>query len=146
MILQALVKHYENLVEEEKVSKRGWCSAKVSYEIELSKEGAVQNIICLKEEVERGKKKVIIPPNLSVPEMVTRSSGVAANFLCDNAKYLLGISQQNDEKNKKRAEECFLAAKEKHLFLLSDVESEMAKAICLFFQNWKPENAMEYQD
>lgn len=144
MILQALVKHYENLVEEEKVSKRGWCSAKVSYEIELSKEGAVQNIICLKEEVERGKKKVIIPPNLSVPEMVTRSSGVAANFLCDNAKYLLGISQQNDEKNKKRAEECFLAAKEKHLFLLSDVESEMAKAICLFFQNWKPENAMEY--
>lgn len=144
MILQALVKHYENLVEEEKVSKRGWCSAKVSYEIELSKEGAVQNIICLKEEVERGKKKVIIPPNLSVPETVTRSSGVAANFLCDNAKYLLGISQQNDEKNKKRAEECFLAAKEKHLFLLSDVESEMAKAICLFFQNWKPENAMEY--
>ena len=45
MILQALVKHYENLVEEEKVSKQGWCSAKVSYEIELSKEGEIKNII-----------------------------------------------------------------------------------------------------
>ncbi len=146
MILQALVKHYENLVEEEKVSKQGWCSAKVSYEIELSKEGEIKNIICLKIEEERGKKKVIRPQNLLVPEMVTRSSGVSANFLCDNAKYFLGISQENDEKNKKRAEECFLAAKDKHLSLLNNAEGEMAKAICLFFQNWKPEKAMEYPE
>lgn len=144
MILQALVKHYENLVEEEKVSKQGWCSAKVSYEIELSKEGEIKNIICLKIEEERGKKTVIRPQNLLVPEMVTRSSGVSANFLCDNAKYLLGISQENDEKDKKRAEECFLAARDKHLSLLNHAEGEMAKAICLFFQNWKPEKAMEY--
>lgn len=144
MILQALVKHYENLVEEEKVSKQGWCSAKVSYEIELSKEGEIKNIICLKIEEERGKKTVIRPQNLLVPEMVTRSSGVSANFLCDNAKYLLGISQEKDEKNKKRAEECFLAARDKHLSLLNHAEGEMAKAICLFFQKWKPEKAMEY--
>lgn len=146
MILQALVKHYENLVEEEKVSKQGWCSAKVSYEIELSKEGEIKNIICLKIEEERGKKTVIRPQNLLVPEMVTRSSGVSANFLCDNAKYLLGISQENDEKNKKRAEECFLAARDKHLSLLNHAEGEMAKAICLFFQKWKPEKAMEYPE
>lgn len=144
MILQALVKHYENLVEEEKVSKQGWCSAKVSYEIELSKEGEIKNIICLKIEEERGKKTVIRPQNLLVPEMVTRSSGVSANFLCDNAKYLLGISQEKDEKDKKRAEECFLAARDKHLSLLNHAEGEMAKAICLFFQNWKPEKAMKY--
>lgn len=144
MILQALVKYYENLVEEEKVSKQGWCSAKVSYEIELSKEGEIKNIICLKIEEERGKKTVIRPQNLLVPEMVTRSSGVSANFLCDNAKYLLGISQEKDEKNKKRAEECFLAARDKHLSLLNHAEGEMAKAICLFFQNWKPEKAMKY--
>lgn len=144
MILQALVKYYENLVEEEKVSKQGWCSAKVSYEIELSKEGEIKNIICLKIEEERGKKTVIRPQNLLVPEMVTRSSGVSANFLCDNAKYLLGISQENDEKDKKRAEECFLAARDKHLSLLNHAEGEMAKAICLFFQNWKPEKAMKY--
>lgn len=146
MILQALVKHYENLVEEEKVSKQGWCSAKVSYEIELSKEGEIKNIICLKIEEERGKKTVIRPQNLLVPEMVTRSSGVSANFLCDNAKYLLGISQEKDEKNKKRAEECFLAARDKHLSLLNHAEGEMAKAICLFFQNWKPEKAMKYPE
>ena len=44
MILQALVKHYENLAEQGKVSRLGWCHAKVSYEIELSPEGDVVGI------------------------------------------------------------------------------------------------------
>ena len=39
MILQALAKYYETLVEEDKVSKPGWCSAKVSYQIDLTKIG-----------------------------------------------------------------------------------------------------------
>lgn len=49
--------------------------------------------------MERGKKKVWGAKPLNVPEMVTRSSGIAPNFLCDNAKYFLGIVRegQNDE-------------------------------------------------
>ena len=35
MILQALVQHYENLAGQDKVSKPGWCHAKVSYLIDL---------------------------------------------------------------------------------------------------------------
>ena len=133
MILPALVKHYENLVEQEKVSRPGWCSAKVSYQIELSGDGKIKGISCLKREEEIGKKKVILPQTMSVPEMVTRSSGVSANFLCDNAKYLLGVTQENDEKSKKRAEECFQAAKEKHLSLLRGAEGGMAKCCLPFF-------------
>ena len=143
MILPALVKHYENLAEKEMVSKPGWCSAKVSYQIELSSAGEVKGIISLKSEEERGKKTVLTHQILPVPEMVTRSSGVSANFLCDNAKYLLGISRENDAKNKKRAEECFQAAKEKHLSLLEGAKGKMAKAICLFFEKWNPGSAME---
>lgn len=45
MILQALAKYYENLAEEGKVPKPGWCSAKVSYQINLSEEGDVKGII-----------------------------------------------------------------------------------------------------
>ena len=59
MILPALVKHYENLAEEGKVSRPGWCSAKVAYQIDLSREGEIKGIISLREEEERGKKKVI---------------------------------------------------------------------------------------
>ena len=44
--------------------------------------------------------------------MLTRSSGVAANFLCDNSKYLLGIDKNGTGK---RITECFEAAKEKHI-------------------------------
>lgn len=78
MILQALVKYYENLAEQGKVSRLEWCHAKVSYEINLSSEGDIIGITSRKIEDMRGKKAVWVPANLVVPEMVTRSSGVAA--------------------------------------------------------------------
>ena len=118
MILQALAKYYENLAEEGKVPKPGWCSAKVSYQINLSEEGDVKGISCLKTEEERGKKTVQVPQVFLVPEMVTRSSGVSANFLCDNAKYLLGISQETDEKSKKSA--LMLQGKDIYLYWLRE--------------------------
>lgn len=140
MILQALVEHYENLAEQGKISQPGWCSAKVSYAIELGEDGSVKAVIPMKFETDAGKKKVFIPLPMTVPEMVTRSSGVSANFLCDNAKYILGIEQNE---NSARVLECFDAAKERHLAILGNVDSKMSRAICLFFENWKPEEAKE---
>lgn len=138
MILQALVEHYENLAEQGKISQPGWCSAKVSYAIELGEDGSVKAVIPMKFETDAGKKKVFIPSPMTVPEMVTRSSGVSANFLCDNAKYILGIEQNGSSA---RVLECFDAAKERHLAILGNVDSKMARAICLFFKNWNPEDA-----
>ena len=71
MILQALVKYYENLAEQGKVSRLGWCHAKVSYEINLSSEGDIIGITSRKIADMRGKKVVWVPANLVVPEMVT---------------------------------------------------------------------------
>ena len=68
------------------------------------------------------------------------SSGVNPNFLCDNAKYLLGIDA--DEQNK-RVLDCFQAAKKRHLDILQGVEGEMAQAIRLYFENWDPPKAVE---
>lgn len=75
------------------------------------------------------EKEGFLPVAKSVPEMVTRSSGVAANFLCDNVKYMLGIDQNGTNA---RVQECFQAAKEKHLALLKNVDEPMANAICNF--------------
>ena len=65
MILQALVKQYENLAADNRVSREGWCEAKVSYAIDLASDGTVRGFINLKKEEERGKKRqifyVIIP-------------------------------------------------------------------------------------
>ena len=41
MILQALVKEYENLAQKGLVSKPGWSQAKVSYAIDLKDDGSV---------------------------------------------------------------------------------------------------------
>ena len=140
MILQALVNYYEELVQQEKVAKPGWCQAKVSHAIELNEDGTIKTIISLKKEEERGKKKVWIPALLYVPEMITRSSGIASDFLCDNAKYFLGI---DEEGTKPRIIDCFHAARERHLTILGDAEGKMAKAICLYFKNWNPKHAKD---
>ena len=140
MILQALVNHYENLAEQGKVDQEGWCKAKVSYAVNLSKDGEILGILSLKTEEERGKKKVWLPQQIKVPEMVTRSSGVSANFLCDNSKYILGIDAEGTNQ---RVRDCFEAAKEKHLSLLRETEGEMAEAVRNFFETWDPEKASE---
>ena len=42
MILQALVKYYEELVQQGKAAKPGWCQAKVSHAIELNADGTIK--------------------------------------------------------------------------------------------------------
>lgn len=140
MILQALVQYYENLLEKGKISKAGWCQSKVSHAIELNEDGTIKGILSLKKEEERGKKTVIVSPMLSVPEMVTKSSGISSNFLCDNAKYMLGIDEGG---TKTRIMECFQAAREKHLSILGEGKGTMAKAVCAYFRNWNPETAKD---
>ena len=61
MILQALVNHYENLAEQEKVDQEGWCKAKVSYAVNLSRDGEILGILSLKIEEQRGKRKCGFP-------------------------------------------------------------------------------------
>lgn len=142
MILQALVEHYETLLEQEKVAEQGWSEAKVAFALNLDGEGRLKNVISLKEEETRGKKTVWVPKRRKVPQMVARSSGVSANFLCDNSKYLLGIDAEGSGK---RVKECFKAAKEKHLSILEGVDSELAVAVRKFFSAWEPDSAKEHE-
>ncbi len=140
MILQALVSHYETLAEQGKVSRQGWCQAKVTYALELDTEGNLLGTIPLRREENRGKKTVWGPQPMEVPEMVSRSSGISANFLCDNSKYLLGI---DNEGSGKRVLECFQAAKEKHERILERTEGKTAAAVKNFFAGWDPMKAKE---
>ena len=90
MILQSLVQYYEALEANGKITRPGWCNAKVSYVLELSEDGSLKRVISIKEEHVLGKKTVWGPTLLKVPEMVTRASGISANFLCDNSTYFPG--------------------------------------------------------
>ena len=140
MILQSLTAYYERLAEKGEVSRPGWCSAKVSFALDLRADGSIGAVFPLKEKEERGKKTVEVPKKLIVPEMAARSSGIKANFLCDNSKYILGVDAEGAGK---RNQECFLAAKKKHLEILDGLSGMGASAVRAFFESWDPEKARE---
>jgi len=140
MILQALVQYYEALLAKGKIARPGWTSAKISWGVELSPKGQLLAVHSLQTEQPKGKKMVLAPQSMKVPEQVKRSSGVAANFLCDNSSYCLGI----DAKGKPaRSLQCFAACRELHLKILEDVPGKVAQALCAFFESWEPEKAAE---
>ena len=138
MILQSLMQYYESLAEKGKVPRMGWCYAKVSCAIDLNEDGQVKAIIPLKVPEMFGKKEVWVSKQMNVPKMVVRSSGISANFLCDNSKYMLGIDSKGTSQ---RIKECFMAARDKHCSILQDSEGRMAKAIIRYFETWNPDNA-----
>lgn len=135
MILQALVRCYEALAERGELEKPGWSPVKVIWGLELDADGQVKSLLLMGGTDAKGKQ---IPRVMKLPDPVKRSSGVAANFLCDNSAYVLGI----DAKGKpERTRECFAACARKHQDVLRDVRHPTAKAILNFFERWKPENA-----
>ena len=140
MILQALVEYYEALERKGKITSPGWCRARVAYGLDISEQGELKSVIPLKQERQKGKKTVTVPQSLTVPQMVSRSSGVSANFLCDHSGYMLGI----DNKGKpERSRECFEYAKKKHKDILGNISSPAARAVCRFFDCWAPDRAAE---
>lgn len=138
MILQSLTDYYRTLADRGEISPPGWGRVKVSYALCIEADGTLEQVISIQTRQEKGKKIVLAPQLLTLPAPVKRSSGVAANFLCDNSSYLLGV----DDKGKpKRTLECFQACKVLHQTLLDGVDSPAARAVLAFFQSWRPEEA-----
>lgn len=139
MILQALTAYYEQLVRLGKLSAPGWDdSFKVSYELRLNDAGQLLRVVSLLTEKTVGKKTVLAPRAMRVPAHEKRSSGIAANFLCDNSTYLLGA----DEKGKpERAADCFKACAKLHHTILDGVDSPAARALLAYFDSWDPAQA-----
>lgn len=139
MILQALTAYYEQLVRQGKLSAPGWDdSFKVSYELRLNDAGQLLRVVPLLIEKTVGKKTVLAPRAMRVPAHEKRSSGIAANFLCDNSSYLLGA----DEKGKpERSADCFKACAKLHHTILDGVDSPAARALLAYFDSWDPTQA-----
>lgn len=140
MILQELTRYYDTLVKEEKVSAPGWeDSCKVNYGLNLDDQGKVTLIFPYDRIDKQGKKEKRIDNQLMrVPVHVKRTSGIAANFLCDSPSYILGIDEKEDYI---KAKKCFLASKNLHQKILAKTESPAAKAVLAFFEKWQPKEA-----
>lgn len=139
MILQALVQYYEALLARGEIDRPGWSKVNVSWRLDLNPDGSLFDVSPLQKPSPNGKK--MLPQQLAVPAQVKRSSGVAANFLCDTSSYLLGV----DDKGKpERTKACFEAGREKHLAILKDTPGEAAAAVRAFFDTWSPSAAAEH--
>lgn len=138
MILQALVDYYEALAAQGRVAKPGWGIAKISYALNLDKQGRLLNLISLKLTKQKGKKAVEVPQSILLPEATKRTAGVAAQFLWDNAKYILGLDASGKAE---RSKQCFEAMAQKCQEILAAAVGEKAAALKAFFASWQPEAA-----
>lgn len=148
MILQSLVRCYDSLAAQGTLKRPGWSAVKVQWGLCLTADGQVSSVEMLGAANEKGK---LLPRMMFLPTPVKRTSGKAASFLCDNAKYLLGITSEmrssehtpSDSKAIKDAGTCFRISAQKHHDLLDGVSCPMAQAILRFFDAWQPEQALQ---
>lgn len=130
MILQALCKYYDILIKEgiSDLPKEGYSIGKITFALILSQNGELTGIMDLREI--QGKKT--FPKQMLIPEQSGRSGkNPRAYFLCDNAKYVLGIG--DDEQLS-----AFNRFRELHISLLGE-ENPIIK----FLKNWNPEKAVD---
>lgn len=149
MILQSLVRCYDSLAAQGTLKRPGWSAVKVQWGLYLTADGQVASVEMLGTATAKGKP---IPRMPFLPTPVQRTSCKAASFLCDNAKYLLGITiemhhssgnENSDKKAVKDAGDCFRISAQKHHALLDGVSCPMAQAILRFFDTWQPEQALQ---
>ena len=144
MILQSLVQYYDSLAQKGEIAQEGWSTSNVSYSMEIDENGKILGFTSLMNRSEDLKKE--LPQVLTVPEQVKRTSGIAGNFLCDNAQYILGMSTKKGgdvSKQRKQATLCFQESARLHHKILDGLDSAPAKAVLRFYDTWNPENAYD---
>lgn len=130
MILQALYKYYNILQDEgtKDLPKEGFSVQKVSFALIISSNGELKGIMDLRDS--NGKK--ILPHEMLVPEQKGRAGKNAPSyFLCDNAKYVLGIGDGDNSP-------AFNSFKELHNKCL-DENNPLLK----FINSFEPSKALE---
>lgn len=138
MILQALVKLYEDLTAQGKIARPGWSPVQVSWALCLDAGGRLIQVIPLLEGQKNGGSTA---QSMELPTPVARSVNIDSNFLWDHSGYLLGI----DAKGKpERSRQCFDACRRLHEQVLDGVDSPISRAILAYFSQWQPARAAEH--
>ncbi|MDD3762459.1 MAG: type I-C CRISPR-associated protein Cas8c/Csd1 [Nevskiales bacterium] len=136
MILQALVRYYERLIERKAdgIPQYGYSPEKIGYAIVLDAGGAVVDVSDIRDT--SGKKPA--PSVLEVPQPPKRSSNIAPCFLWDKTSYVLGVSATS-----KRAEQEHAAFRQYHEKALEGESDPGLKAFLSFLHHWQPEQFRE---
>lgn len=142
MIISSLVDYYKHLVNLDVLPEIGWAKAKISFLINLDKDGKVIGITDVREEVSRGKKKSLVSAFFDMPEAETRSNGVKPRFLWDNIKYCCCLGDDKPE----RLKECYKAMAELNNEILYGVSSPGALALKKYFEAGGHSEVLEFAE
>lgn len=142
MILQSLYELYDRLSQdpdEYNIPPPSYSLQKISFKVVLKPDGTLHAI----EDARKQSGKKLAPVPLIVPGY-TKSSGSGFNpcFLWDNTGYMLGYKP--NDKDPERTQQTFLSFRDKHLALMSEIDSPAYRAVCHFLKVWKPEKATDY--
>ncbi len=142
MILQALNRYYDRLLEDEEreVPVLGFSRQKIYFGLMLSPEGELLQVLDLREQ--KGKK--LQPVSRIVPyEMEERSgSKFAPHFMWDNTAYVLGADNKG---NPKRSAKAFSEFKAFQQQLCSGSDDPAVQAVLKFLDQWNPDLAEKLQ-
>ncbi|OPY11366.1 MAG: CRISPR-associated protein (Cas_Csd1) [Syntrophus sp. PtaB.Bin001] len=136
MILQSLNDYYHRLAADPtlNIPRLGFSRQKISFALVISMEGKLLQVVDIRDS--NGKKSV--PRQLVVPEAVIKSVNIAANFLWDNAGYVLGAdAKENPERVKRK----FSAFKDLHNEIGGNLDDEGMSAVLRFLESWNPSEA-----
>jgi CRISPR-associated protein Csd1 len=144
MILQALYNYYKILCADPDVdiAEPGYSKVPVSHALNLSPDGKLVDIIPLYNLVQQGKKSVERPRRMNVPQQVKRSVNIEANVLCDNAAYVLGLTEK-EAKDPNYARKRFESFRDRNIAIFSKVNSGVARAIITFLRTYDPATAQD---
>lgn len=123
MILQALVRRYEDTVE----VKPGWQRREVSYALDITEDGKLLGVVPLGDQI--GKRRGQL--TLTLPSIGSGRSGKnaadTAYFLCDDGNYMLGVDARK-----------FESARRLHTKLFENLDTPVARAITAYFNSGIP--------
>lgn len=122
-----LVELYDRLVEEGAAPDYGYSMENVPFGLEIDDDGTIIQTLIFGSRIKEKSKKHM----MAVPAHALRTVKIQANFLCDNASYMLG--EDVDGKNDKAARR-FAAAAELHARVLAGAEDKDSRAVVAFFQ------------
>ena len=130
MILQALAQRYYDTATVEGAAPFGWAKRDAAFALDLDEDGVLHNLLSL----DRLEAKKRVRQTFLLPQEPTgrTSTAIKPAFLCDNSKYIFGLSKKANSKDK----EYFDASRSLHYQLLEDADSPTALAIIRFFASW----------
>jgi len=145
MILQALTRYYDILSKDPQsdIAPPGYSTVGVSFALNISEQGELQDVFSLLLPEQRGKKTFDVPRRMIVPEQVKKTSGINSNFLCENSTYALGISDKHADKPEFSLQR-FEAFLQFHRGLLEKADCDPARAVIAFLDGYDPRTAREH--